>query len=282
MPSKDYSNQAKLSRWARRYLFPFDGSEPKAKALVVKHRAANGKMQDIGQWELAAVKEDDWKLIAEEVCEGIVDDAEGAGGVQQYICSMVDADGGQISRLPLRVAAEVDEEDGFESEPATQKGLLAMFMRHLEAKERVMTGSFATILRASQEQVNALSAVVIDATNRSMDLMRRQEELISQQHERELLSKEAAAELENKQMAVKSFVGLLGPIVKKFTGVTPEGMLPPEVHELRSFLSQLTEEQAEGIKALLTPEQAILLFSIMEKDAARTEQPPPNSTGEPH
>lgn len=265
---KDYSNTAKLNRWARKFLFPFDSSEPKVKTLRVSHRAANGKLADIGMWELAGLTEDAWKQTASEVNDGLLDDAEGNGGVQTYICSLLNAEGEQISRLPLRVAASTDDdEDETSSEPATSKGMLAQMMRHNEALHRTTIGSFANILRASQEQNGALTILVEKMTEKHLEYVTRVENLANEQNQRDLATKEVEASIENRGAFVQQFLALLGPIAKKITGSTPDGMLPPEVLELKSLLSGLDQEQVDQLKMVLTPAQCIVLFSLMEKNA---------------
>jgi hypothetical protein len=256
----------KLTRWARRFLFPFDGTVSKVKAIRAVHRSANGKQSDVSVWEVSGIKDADWRNVAEEIISALQDDADGTGGVQSYIVTAHDEEGEQISRLPLRFAGDHDEdEDDVSSEPATSKGMLTQFMRHNEAMMRTTVGSFANILRASQEQVVSLSSLVEKCTATQMEMTLRTEALISQAHHRDLEAKEQAAALDNKQMFIKQIAALLPVIAKKVTGVTMADALPPEVHELRGLLEGLDESQVDTIKQVLSPQQSIVLFSLMEK-----------------
>jgi hypothetical protein len=272
--AQDRSNLAKIQRWGRKFVFPFDEAAPRAAKMNLVHRAVNGKSADVQLFTVPALQESEWKTLAEEINEAVNDDASGLKGSQSYILTAID--GGEIvlSRLALRCSMEdeTDDDDSISSEPATSKGVLAMLMKHTEALHRNSTMGFASIIRGQQAMLDQQATLIEKFGERHIQLINQTESLASQQHERELASTQTAAEIENRTMMIQRFTGLLGPIVKKFTGLTDPSDLPVEVTELQDFLGGLTEQEVEALKLTLPPDKVFILLSLMEKNATREEQ----------
>lgn len=275
---KDHTNSAKIGRWGRKFVFPFAEDQPRATRLVVVHRAVNGKSNDVQAFPVVGITEIDWKGLVDDIASAITDDADGMTGSQSYVVYAQNAEGENISRLALRCSAEVeDDDDSISSEPATSKGLLGMLMKHTEALQRNSTAAFAGIIRGQGEMLRQQAEMLEKFGDRHMEMVKRSEDLASQQHERELQSVQVSAEIENRQVMVQRFMGLLGPIAKKFGLAAPDSELPIEVHELRDFLGGLSEEQIDHLKMILPPDKMIILLSLMEKNAEREEGgTPPN------
>lgn len=273
--SKDQTNSAKIARWSRKFVFPFDEAQPHAAKLQVIHRAVNGKTSEVQSFSCVGMAEPEWKALVEEIASAIADDADGMTGSQSYVLYAQNAENENISRLAIRCTAEVeDDDDSISSEPATSKGLLGLLMKHTEALHRNTTSAFAGIIRGQGEMLRQQAEMLENFGNRHMEMVKRSEDLASQQHERELSSAQASAEIENRQIMVQRFMGLLGPIAKKFGLAAPDGDLPIEVHELRDFLGGLSEDQIEHLKMVLPPDKMIILLSLMEKNAQREESTP--------
>jgi hypothetical protein len=264
---KDFSTFAKLNRWGRKYAMTVGDKRPMQFRLM--HRGANGKMNEVQTWENEQVDDASWKLILEEMITAVQDDAEGMAGVQTYFMFADGADEKIISRLPIRQAThdEDDDEDDHASEPATMKGIVSMLMRHVEAKERVHTASLGTILRHQHQIIEAQQIQQEKFDEKYFGLLEQREKLMSEQHTRDLQTEEQRMTMENRQQIVGKVIALLPAIAKKFTGVSMEGDLPIEVHEMQTMLGTMTEEEIEGIKSVLSPEKVILLLSLMEKNA---------------
>jgi hypothetical protein len=269
----DKSNGAKVGRWGRKFVFPFSETQPRARTMKLIHRAANGKMNDIQSFSVEGISETDWKGVIDEIATAIIDDADGAQGTQSYVLNAMDAEGAILGRISLRQTAETDDDDdSVSSEPATSKGLLAQLMRHTEALHRNQTLAFAGIIRGQQAMLEQQGAMLEKFGQRHMELVEQRETLASQQNERELQAAETQASIEQRSMIVQRFVGLLGPIAKRFGLAAADNDLPIEVHELRDFLGTLGEDELERLKMALPPDKVILLMSLMEKNAAREEE----------
>jgi hypothetical protein len=264
---KDFSNTAKINRWGRKFVFPHDASEPKISGLRLMHRTANGKQTEVQSFEIdAKIDDDGWKGVIEEINSSIQDDAEGAGGVQNYIVFADREPGEPLSRLQIRChILDEDDEDSVSSEPATSKGILAMLMRHVEAKERNMTTYMASMSRQNQVTLEQLTTMVERFGEKHVELVMRTESLLSQQNERELAGATAQADIENRQMMVQRFVGLLAPLAKKFLGGSASPEDNPEVMEMKDFLHGLDENEIEHLKMGLSPDKVMILMSLMEK-----------------
>ena len=274
--AKDTGNRTKIARWGRK----FWTTDNKAASFKLTHRAASGKGSDVASFPAAEMDEDLWSSTVDDIAQSIHDDAEGIGGNQNYVLLALNSEGEVLGRLALRQYGMTEDEESdnsFASEPATGKGLLAMFMRHLEGMHRNQTVAYGKIMAGQQTMLQTQAELVERMSAKHLELVMRTEELMSQKHQRELDAMETQAGIENKQEVMKRLVSLLPPLVKKFTGATPDNMLPPEIHELRDWLGGITEEQLEQLKMILPPDKVIALLSLMEQNAEREEkEAPPN------
>jgi hypothetical protein len=274
---KDFSTLGKINRWGRKFVFATDeGKRPSQFRLT--HKSASGKVNEVQTWDEIPTEESAWKLLQEEILSAIQDDCEGMSGMQTYILFAEIGDK-ILSRLPIRQAMVSDDDDeDVASEPATAKGLVGMLMRHLEANQRTAQGSLAQILKHQHMIIETYQIQQEKFEQKYFEMLGQREHLLSEQHRRDIESKEQEANIANRQEIVGKVVALLPAIAKKFTGVSIEGDVPIEVHEFRGLMESMSEEEVEGLKAVLSPEKLIVLLSLMEKNAtAKAPKPGPNS-----
>lgn len=268
------SNGAKINRWGRKYVF----GDVRVAAFVIHHKSANGKLTEIQKFEIGAedtYTDSLWKSTIEEMVGCLADNAEGTGGTQTFVLHAM-AEGDEVkARLIVRQRAEEDEDDdSISTEPATSKGLLGMFMRHLDAMHRNQTIAFANIMRSQNVQLETLGALTEKMTEKTLELMAAKETALSQQNERDLAAAEKGAEIEMKSDMMKRFMMLLPTVAKKFgfdMGSAP-GDVSPEMMQFKDFLSSLSEKEYDALTMTLPPDKMLLLNEIMQKQTALEEQ----------
>lgn len=269
---RDMSNGAKINRWGRKYVF----GDSKASAFVLFHKAVAGKMMEIQKWTTDDITESLWKSTIEDIVAAMADNTEGVGGTQTFVLHAMTNEEEVKSRLIMRQRSMDDEEDddSVSSEPATSKGLLGMFMRHLDAMHRNQTIAYGNIMRASQSQLDTLGQLAEKMGEKTMSLINAHEQALSQQNERDLAAAEKASEIEMKSDMMKRFMMLLPTVAKKFgfdMGSAP-GDISPEMMQFKDFLSSLSEKEYDALTMSLPPDKMLLLNEIMQKHTAQEEQ----------
>jgi hypothetical protein len=165
---------------------------PFPERIVIRHLSVNDRQADVGAVPLQADGEAEAGVaeVAGRLADLIATDAEGLGGMQRYL--LVALRGGEVlGRLPLRAAGGADEggADPIDSEPATARGLVAQLMRHNEANSRIVSLSMGQIVATLLRQNERLRLVAEEAEDKRYAVANLTEQLLSQQHERDLEAK---------------------------------------------------------------------------------------------
>jgi hypothetical protein len=263
----DANNRVKMQRWLKPLAFPFDSDEqPRADKLVVHHVTVNDKTSEVMACKVPGdFKEEDMEGLILRLEMAMLDDAEGFGGVQRYLVRAY-AKKQSIGRLALRYKASLDEEDISSSEPATEKGVTAMLMRHLEAKERIYASGFAQLIDQQSRQLADRERLIEMYSGRFIETQEAFEELMSLKHERDLQTSELESKTKMKQMLVDK-AALILPAIASRLGLPVVGAKEDaKVQTLKGVLRTLKPEQLEQISAALTPEQGFALMTLMEDD----------------
>jgi hypothetical protein len=259
------ASKAKIARWLHPLCFaPDDGATPPDK-LELRHVSVADKVTPVRAWSVAGADEDKIKSVSDQADQAAADDAEGVGGVQRYAL-VATAKGEPVGRLVLRYrAAEESDPNTFgDSEPTTERGMAARAQRHAEAAFRTMTAGAGGTIEMLARQNSKLYATVESMMTKQLEWIQLVEEMHSKKSERDLAAREMEAQIKVKEEIVGELVGLFPVLIKKFTGFTPAGYLPPEVKELRALAKGLSDEQIEGVLSHLRPEQQAVLTSVLQ------------------
>ncbi|HEY0714891.1 MAG TPA: hypothetical protein VGF45_19580 [Polyangia bacterium] len=174
---------------------------PPAERIVIRHLSVNDRQSDVGALALPAEADGESGVLelAGRLGDQLTADAEGlGGGVQRY--GLVALRGAEVlGRLPIRLASGADDAPGdpIDSEPATARGLIAQLMRHNEANSRIVSLSMGQIVATLLRQNERLRLVAEEAEDKRYAVANLSEQLLSQQHDRDLEAKmvEERAEL---------------------------------------------------------------------------------------
>lgn len=265
----DISQRRRLDTWLRRQLFGDSGPPTQ---LRVKHVVGDRGGGDVGQVNVKPdVTADDVADIISEldlICSG---DVEAVEGFQRYMVQAVGEDGKQRARVVLKYCGDEgdDELRGLDSEKPDSKGLASQAMRHAEAMMKMLIASTGHtiqmqrgVIESQQDRMNAME-------QRYWDCVETMETLAGQKHERELeMKKEETKQRITEEVAEKSML-LLPAVVNKITGkqTMPEKISPAEMM-VRGLMETMSEEQVQALAKILTPEQQIVVFQLIERAAA--------------
>jgi hypothetical protein len=165
---------------------------PPPERIVIRHLSVNDRQSDVGALPLPAETNTEASVIelAGRLGDLITTDADGLGGIQRYV--LVALRGTEVlGRLPIRTTGGSDDASGdpIDSEPATARGLVAQLMRHNEANSRIVSLSMGQIVATLLRQNERLRLVAEEAEDKRYAVANLTEQLLSQQHERDLEAK---------------------------------------------------------------------------------------------
>jgi hypothetical protein len=257
-------NRQRIARWLNGLRGPDAPARPDR--LALRHISGGERQVDVSTFALPKDSVDDGDDLLSRIEEALEDDAEGLGGVQKYVLLAI-ADGRAISRLPLRVAAGLDEGAGLEpmdSEPANSKGLLGQLMRHNEVQTRLLAASVGQVVTTMQRTITRLQETCERADDRRLEAVEAAEQLLSRSHERAAMTQMVDDNRASKTaifQTVKVAMPFLLHYLQKATGLqgedTPVGKL------VGQLASSLEPEQLAALEKLLTPEQMGIVERIL-------------------
>lgn len=261
----------KLNYWIRRQLF---GSKTCDK-IELRHLPADGKTgQEVTTLEMKPnVKPDDVQDIIQEVYDALQADAEVIGGVQKYrLLPYFDGAKEPSGRFLVRVEAgnSSDDEEGFDSEPANQKGLLSQLMRHMEARERLMLTSMNNIMNAQTRILGRQAEQLENYAGKHIELVQTVEELHSEKHLREMETKEFSASQDRKTEMMKQFQLLIPVAANKLLGGKTNGknvmdeVVNPHQMMLKRLMDSITQDQLDKLEDIFDAEMMKDFASIYE------------------
>lgn len=261
----------RINRWLRAFVYPLD-AEAEITSVIVRHISVNEKLSDIQTFKVGAnLSNDALSDLVKAIDDIVEDDAEGLSGVQKYVLAAIGAEKKQIGRLALRYSVSESEggEGEMSSEPATAKGLLAQTMRHSEVFARIASAESGHVITMQQRMLGQMSGMLENLMSRHMENMQLTEELLSHRHERDMALAEQESKLQIKQDILSKVTTLLPAVIKKFTGVSADSELPPEVAELRNVARILVKDDAriDQMAQILGPEEMIAIMEFAKGDA---------------
>lgn len=234
----------------------------------LKHLNAEKKGSAIAKCEWKKDKDPD--EIAESLINSAQDDVDGIGGVQSYIVQAM-AEKTFIARCTFRLRGEIEDadDDEFESEGASLKGIVGQLMRHNEAFSRTVI----TIVGVHQTQAEGFMKSMADRLNnyesRHFEMLNMLEDMHSQKHERELERMKTEAKL----LAVNEAWGTIAPLLptglsmaakKLGLGIDVKGALPPSLLALKQVIRGMTPTKLDKIREVLSAEEQIALLEFVK------------------
>lgn len=266
-------NRKKLIQFLNRNVLVETDDGP-CRSIVLRHLIATEKTSNVDEWS-ASVHSKDIEQLADLIIEKADEDAEGLGGMQQYVVRVFHGDNKKPS--PPRLAARVltqkdDDDDEGSSEPANAKGQLAQQMRHNEAMMRMTVGTTNEMLRAQGRLLEMVMARLEVVEKGRTELLTLSEDLLSHRHERELDLAARAAKEKRTDDALGKVMMLAPAIVNKMAGqrLLPE-TISPEMDQIKTLLASLSMEQIQQLGTVLNPAQLTSVLTLYETMQKQTE-----------
>jgi hypothetical protein len=260
----------KINQWLRAQLVK-DSACGKIVRFELRHLPINAKFgQEIVTIDLRDAEDTsaDWiESRAAEINSTANADCEGiAQGTQRYVLLAYRSEDPTAvkARFAFVVAGpDKEESEGFESEPASKSGVVAMLMRHVEAKERVFAQSFGMVLQSVQRMAATLADENEDLRAKRLEAIETTEELLSLRHERELEDKRAQSKIAIMEKTGKEVLALLPAVAARFMGGANASSDSVRDLQLKAFYESLTDNQKEKIASTLEPTQQIALVELV-------------------
>lgn len=189
-----------------------------------------------------------------------------SSGLQQYaLYAYFPADTNYVPRKVFRVSpSDIEiERDTTPSEPATEKGLVAQTMRHLEAVMRTTTITSNMFMTMMRDELARMSTMNEKFSAQHVDFMVLLQDLLDRSHTRRLNERSEEATIAMKESALNKIETLLPVIINRIAG---KPILPEQSKAfmlLSGLLEGLSPEQQNHLRDMLDPAQLTVLAEIL-------------------
>jgi hypothetical protein len=265
------ANRGKLIRFLREQAIRTVKDE-RLTRFALKHLDASNKSASL--WEADCNGETSVDDLANDIERLSTEDAEGIGGTNKYgVFAYFGTSNDPSARHTFRVFAEETPQEGTgPSESADAKGLTAQHMRFTEANQKLTVGAFGETLRRFQGMLDRALEHNEKLMSGHIEMVEVMQGMLSQTQERNLAVNREVTQ-ERRKDALFQGIRVLGPmVVNRLAGskVLPENTTPKE--EIASqLMSSLSASQIEGLQSLLSPNQLLAAYELME-GAVKTDE----------
>jgi hypothetical protein len=244
----------------------------KCTRIVVKHVDVNKKPDgDIAtiSVNLEEGGEEEIEPLLLKIADAAQRDADDvAQGLQGYmVCAYYSKKTDFVARKLFRVAPTEAtlERDFSPTEPATEKGLTAQLMRHLESVQRTTAITTSQLFSTLGSELRRLAEQNEVYAKSQMDLMVLLQDTADRSHTRRLAEKSAEADLAVKEDLLGKLSTLIPVVVNRIAG---KSVLPEEDKSLllmAGLFENLSEEQQHAIFNTLNDAQRVALATVIEE-----------------
>jgi len=277
-----------IDPWLRKQIVLQDKIHGKCHHILLRHLSVDRKIQgDIASFPVKLEPEsEEIDPLVTSICEAAQKDAdEIQAGVQNYALYAQFDDLNYMPRKLIRVASanEEFERDLTPSEPATDKGLVAQHMRHTEAFAKIVVTSQSYMADLMRRENQRLSDQNDKYANQQVDFMLTLQKLMDHSHERRLKEKEREFGVALKQEALDKVTSLLPVIANRIAGQTIIPVPDQSFMLMANLLENLSSDQQMKMLNMLDPGQRILFGEMLaeyEKKKATVSGDKPNLLGQ--
>ena len=187
-------------------------------------------------------------------------------GIQQFaLYAYFPQDANWVPRKIFRVApSDIEiERDVTPSEPATEKGLVAQTMRHLESVMKTHTVGVSYIVQAQQRELQRLSEQNEAFSKQQVDFMLLLQDTMNDAHTRRRAEKSNEVDIAIKESAMSKLEALVPVVINRIAG---SQVLPTEDKSfmlMASLLEGLTDEQQASFLGGLSEGQRIIFAEVL-------------------
>ncbi|MHB2027583.1 MAG: hypothetical protein ACYCPT_02045 [Acidimicrobiales bacterium] len=253
----------------------FMGTGPTAR-INVQHLHADGSEGRAGflEGEKITGKTATPDAVADEIVEIIENDAKLWRGTNRYVvlfyrpgerehsarCGVVV----QNDKAVLRDSLE-------ESEPANDKGLTSMAMRHMESMMTRMNNMVDMFLKAASDKERIQAEQLSQADNARIRLLQLEQDLLDRKEERHLKIAREAKTDKLVEKGVETVMMLGGPLLGKLLPGAQGQAVAADAMTIQ-LMASLTPEQIQALATVLTPEQGAVFLELYKSLRERYEK----------
>jgi hypothetical protein len=163
----------------------------------------------------------------------------------------------------------------------TEKGVLGMLMRHQEGTMRLALSGQGDAFRILRSELRDARERIATLEKERIRYLQEFEEILQNNHERELNHRQAERAEVRKDHAIQSLMALGPVVVNKFLGQkavpTAPGHGTPLEAMLSAFIASLNPDELQRIQGILSPDHLVALLEIFKQvqaneDAFRAQQ----------
>ena len=165
---------------------------------------------------------------------------------------------------------DVGSIEPIESEPATDKGLLAQLMRHNEVQNRMFALSIGQMFATMQRTIARQQDTIEQHEVKRLVVREEMEEALSQEQERKALTQMVEDNRAVKKAVLDNVLVYLPMLVDFIRGAAAGGS--PIAEAMRKLADSLGPEQVQALSKVLTPEQMDIVEKLLFSPPAPTEE----------
>lgn len=181
----------------------------------------------------------------------------------------------QIGRQLFRLDGRLLDGPGTGHYPPTHEGVTALALQHAERKDRALLLAVGQVVSGMEQVTKSLieenrrqSAQIATLTEYRFKAMDAVEDARDRSAERLERIERAKTDRETSR-ALLGLAGKVAPeLAARFLGAAP-ALAAPVAPKLDAFIDSLSDEQLDGLRASLSPEQQVLVLELIEDRAAR-------------
>lgn len=245
--------------------------------LELHHRAVLRTVRAEGRpvWVRRLTERADPAELAEAIAEAADADALGEGAA--YEVRALDAEGVPVASHPFTVGTPRRSAPAEQApaEPASEAGVLAQLMRHLEGVQKLHTLGEARMFDLYERQLERLAKRCEALEDRELRVRELAGKLAEEQTDAELRQLVALKREERKDSVIAQVAPLIPVVLSSVVAKVAPGSaaaVTAELQALDGFLLSLTADQLPALQSGLTPEQQIAVFQAWERARERKQQ----------
>lgn len=254
-----------LERFIRQQLFR--QREVPLEKFVLRSAGVGSRGSEVESFPVEGVTVDNMVTLLDDITGRAQADADGMGSKSmRYVVIAIESGKKDGPRFPFRLRGEGDDGDNDGEDQPTPQGLQAQLMRHNEALCRMLVQTSAAAQSSLARRLESVEQQNERLLQQRAEYVAEREEAQSQQQDRDLQlllanGQEQRADAQQR-MIFQKLEAVFPLLMQKLTG---SSVVPPGDSGIwQKLATSLTPEQLSGIAGMLTPEQQLQLFTILQ------------------
>jgi len=227
--------------------------------------AADGTLSAISSWAAEDFdKYDGPEGLSQNIMEEAYRDAQTQRGTTRYVVqAFKEGESAHFAKHSFRLDGALERtSDDEDSYPATEKGVLALMIKHTEFSVRSLQQGFDQMMRSMGGQIGELHRQNNKMAAMQYQVLDLQQAMMDRQAERELAVREQDAKDKRKQQIFEKVLILLPVIIQKLLGKKGADSILAE-EQIGSLIDSISPDQMATLVGAFTDEQRIAFMSFV-------------------